>query len=237
VESSADQIVCISNAVQKFTFDSFESRIFSKYVVVPYTWIPKDFFEKDPLNAVQNSKALKGTRYNLICVSRLVKQKNLKTLIRAVSLLSPSINLEIFGSGPLKLELENLISELKLSKRVFLMGHVPDVESRLRNYQLFILASNYEGFGLSVMEAVVQGIPVVLAKNPALLEIMGENYPFFFEPNDVLEMSEIITKAVNSPRSLVEPFFKRVIREYGPERLMNSMENVYTKALGRKIYE
>jgi glycosyltransferase involved in cell wall biosynthesis len=102
---------------------------------------------------------------------------------------------------------------------------------------LFILASNYEGFGLSVMEAVVQGIPVVLAKNPALLEIMGENYPFFFEPNDVLEMSEIITKAVNSPRSLVEPFFKRVIREYGPERLMNSMENVYTKALGRKIYE
>lgn len=227
VERSANQIICISGAVKSFIFDSSESKDSNKYKVVPYAWIPKDFFGESSKGQARDNNLHQPTTFRLITISRLVKQKNLENLIKAIAFIDQDITLEIFGAGPMRVQLEGLILELSLTNRVLLKGQVSNIERELQDSDLFILASNYEGFGLSVLEAIVQEIPVALAANPALSEIMGGDYPFFFKPNDVLEMSRVITEALNASRTMFVPFYRRVLENYNAEKLMQGTNNVY----------
>jgi GalNAc-alpha-(1->4)-GalNAc-alpha-(1->3)-diNAcBac-PP-undecaprenol alpha-1,4-N-acetyl-D-galactosaminyltransferase len=100
----------------------------------------------------------------IINVGRLMPQKNQKILIRAFANIAdefPDYELHIFGKGDLQGELEQLILELGLEKRILLKGVVPDVLRENRDVALFVLSSNYEGFPNTLVEAMANGIPVI----------------------------------------------------------------------------
>jgi glycosyltransferase involved in cell wall biosynthesis len=65
------------------------------------------------------------------------------------------------GSGSLEDELRRLISTFHLEDRVFLRGFSHDTDSWYQNADVYIQASSYEGFGLSLFEAGLSGLPIV----------------------------------------------------------------------------
>jgi len=100
----------------------------------------------------------------VIAVGRLVYPKNFHSLIKAwvaVAQKHPDWTLEIWGEGPLKVELENLIEKLKLKNNVFLKGYTYDIQSKMLDASIFVLSSIFEGFGLVIVEAMACGLPVV----------------------------------------------------------------------------
>jgi GalNAc-alpha-(1->4)-GalNAc-alpha-(1->3)-diNAcBac-PP-undecaprenol alpha-1,4-N-acetyl-D-galactosaminyltransferase len=99
-----------------------------------------------------------------IAIGRLQPQKGFDLLIKAFSQLRhkyPDWQLTILGEGPIRGDLEQLRSQLQLTERVHLPGQVQNVNAYLRQADIFVLSSRFEGFPMSLCEAMACGLPVL----------------------------------------------------------------------------
>lgn len=98
----------------------------------------------------------------LVMVARFEPQKDHATLLRALGgLRAHSWDLELVGDGPLRSEMETLAGSLGIRERVNFLGQRRDVDRILSRSQISVLVSNWEGFPLSILEAMRAGLPVV----------------------------------------------------------------------------
>jgi glycosyltransferase involved in cell wall biosynthesis len=104
----------------------------------------------------------------VVAVGRLSLEKDQATLLHAFSKLprDGKARLEIFGTGPQRPALENLIRTLGLGDRVSLQGFVPDPFPVFRRAALLVSSSHFEGFGNVLVEAMSCGTPVVSTDCP-----------------------------------------------------------------------
>ncbi len=103
---------------------------------------------------------------SLLAIGRLQPQKGFDLLLRAFDRLQakhPDWQLTILGEGPMRAELEALRSKLKLTDRVHLIGAVQNVPDYLRQADLFVLPSRFEGFPMALCEALAYGLPAIAA--------------------------------------------------------------------------
>ncbi len=117
----------------------------------------------------------------IIVAGRLVEQKNYPLLIRAFTGAAgkdKSIELDIYGEGPLRNALEVMISQAGLQDRVRLRGRAGDMAEALLHGDLYVLSSSYEGMPNSLMEAMAEGLPCISTDcptGPADLIVSGVN--------------------------------------------------------------
>jgi glycosyltransferase involved in cell wall biosynthesis len=100
----------------------------------------------------------------ILNIGRLSVQKDQASLIRVFSKLKkkfPDWHLKIYGDGPLKQELISLCDELNLKHEDILMGATKDVISVYKKSSIFAFPSIFEGFGLTAVEAMRFGLPVI----------------------------------------------------------------------------
>jgi len=98
----------------------------------------------------------------VVSVSRLAPGKRIDHLVRAFLAADvPGTRLEIWGDGPSTASVAELIAALGAGDRVALMGRTDDPAAVLRRASLMVTATAYEGQGLSIVEALAAGCPVV----------------------------------------------------------------------------
>jgi len=170
-------------------------------------------------------------------VSRLVPQKNLPLLLGALKELnsqeSPEFNLTIVGSGPLKTELHSLSADLGIEKLVTWKGQLQDVLSFYRSLNVFVLPSDYEGFGLVLLEAMSQGIPVIARRISAVPEVMGEEHPGLVDsvsPVDLALKIRTLTSDRDALRSCLNYQARRLL-EFPIEKSQREHERLYSRLL------
>jgi glycosyltransferase involved in cell wall biosynthesis len=129
----------------------------------------------------------------LIQIARFNKYKDHRTLIKSLIFLPKNIKLILVGEGELKSEIEKLIYELDLNKRVTLLGVRMDVPNLIKSSDISILSSHSEGFGLVAIEGMASGKPFVGSNVNGLSKIVSGAGILFKEGNDV-QLSEIIKK-------------------------------------------
>ncbi|MBC1481478.1 glycosyltransferase [Listeria seeligeri] len=106
---------------------------------------------------------IKKNRCKLMTASRLATEKHIDILIQAVALVKerfPLVTLDIYGEGGCKGELEKLIKELQAENFIKLKGH-HSMGDKYAQYGAYLSASYSEGFGLTLLEAVNFGLPIV----------------------------------------------------------------------------
>ena len=111
----------------------------------------------------------------LVAVGRLAEQKNHAFMFRVVKQLS-NVTLLVAGEGPLRLELEAMITELRISDKVRLLGSVlrDDVRHLLAAGDVFVQTSTYEGQSNAILEALAAGLPVVAQDIPEQRETIAD---------------------------------------------------------------
>jgi|SRR4051794_7906039 glycosyltransferase involved in cell wall biosynthesis len=98
----------------------------------------------------------------LVMVARFEAQKDHTTLLQALGgLRELPWHLDLVGDGPLRPAMESLARSLEIGDRVQFLGQRRDVDRILSQSQISVLASNWEGFPLSILEAMRAGLPVV----------------------------------------------------------------------------
>lgn len=138
---------------------------------VLYNFLPEKAFVSPQKNKVD-------TVCRCIAVGNLKEAKNYHYLLEIWELLKEkNIELHIYGRGHLESDLEKIINQKSL--KVKLCGQVENISELLPRYHLFIQASEHEGFGLSVIEAMAAGVPVAISDIPVFREITGGNAHFF----------------------------------------------------------
>lgn len=191
VLNRAYSIVCISREVQKYLIQNEELRStsYSKSVVIHYgvslpnsIVVPKRF---------DSSKELQ-----LMTAMRMVPQKDYTTLLNAVknvTLMGHRVRLHVYGDGESKESLKLFSEVIGIRDNLIFHGVEKNLESMYRNYDLFVLSTNYEGFGLVLLEAARQGLPFLCSDIPVLREIWEEEV-FFFEQGNALDLANKIVR-------------------------------------------
>lgn len=144
--------------------------------------LPKEQFSVIPngsyLPRAQNPSASQSNRTLIVSVGRLERYKGHHRVIAALPLVAeqrPEVRLRIVGSGPYEADLRQLTVDLGVADRVEIKGVAGQdregMAAILMEAKLAILLSNYESQGISVMEALSLGCPVLVADTTALGEL------------------------------------------------------------------
>ncbi len=199
--------VCVSNAVLEF--HSARVRIpRERFVVIP-NGIDTAFFER-PSRGRGDVRAELGVRPGariVGSVGRLDRQKGHRHLIRAFAEIAGGIRdaeLVIVGDGPELASLRAISARSGCADRIHLVGRRSDVPDLLAAFDVFVMPSTYEGFGLALVEAMAAGVPVVASAVDSLPDVLGADEPggpagWLVPPADPAALAEAIRDALVNP--------------------------------------
>ena len=159
------------------------------------------------LSAIQNVTALPKPDLSslihesdkvIIQIAAFREQKDQKTLIRAMQLLPDFCKLILVGVGPVKIECENLVTELGLQNRVVFLGSRMDVPALLKTADMVVLSSKYEGLSLSSIEGMASGKPFIASEVPGLSEVV-KGAGILFPQGDADQLAKEIIHLCTDP--------------------------------------
>lgn len=168
-----DRIVCVSEDTKK-GFQNLFGTDFDP-VVLPNV-IDDDEIRRKADESVLHKKEPDTLR--LIAVGRLTQQKNFAYLIEACGKLRDSgcsFHLDILGEGPEQSNLEQQISTLELGEYVTLQGFVSNPYPWIKQADIVVCSSKYEGISTVVQEALILGKPVVTTPCTGMTELLGKS--------------------------------------------------------------
>ncbi|WP_083631254.1 glycosyl transferase family 90 [Labilibacter marinus] len=147
--------------------------------------------------------SIKTTDKIVVSAGRLDKQKGFKYLIEAAKIArdeQDNIKFIIAGTGKQLNYLTKLIVDYKLQEHVFLVGFVENIQGLLKNADVFVLTSLYEGMPNVLLEAMLQNIPVVTTPVNGASELIEENKSGLFVPiKDPKAIYSKIKQVIDSP--------------------------------------
>lgn len=128
------------------------------------------------LNVDENLDEKSKNNFSLLSVSSLISIKNIDVLIDMMQLLSinkqQDIHLFIAGDGAQKSELQEKVKAKRLEKFVHFLGRQKSIGNLLETADVLVHPCSIEGFGLSVVEAMMAEKPVIVSNSGALPEIV-----------------------------------------------------------------
>lgn len=176
----------------------------------------------------------------ILGVGRLTKQKDFSTLIKAFSLVRQRIpaKLVILGEGENREMLERLIRELGLENDVDLPGFVENPYSFMKRSDVFVLSSQWEGFGNVLVEAMACGCPVVSTNCPSgPAEILEDGeYGIIVPVGDVDKIAEGIVSVLNS-KALREELSNKALKranEFSVEKAVDKYLQIFSEVAMEK---
>ena len=139
-------------------------------------------------------------------------------------------------SGENRVALEKLIDDLELNHSITLTGWVDDVANLLSTLDLFVSPARSEPFGLSIVEAMAAGVPVVTTASEGAREIIEDNQTGRLVPvGDSEAMATAIIELLNDPsdrKRLANNALVSVKEHFSLDRMVERTEQVYKDALG-----
>lgn len=198
-------------------------------------------------NGVDNAffpiKKKETSEINLLFLGRLVEKKGPKYLLKAFYKIMkkfPQVKLTFVGKGPMKKSLVNYVKGKKMKNRVVFAGEIIG-QKRVKFYQqadIFCAPYSDEAFGLTILEAMSAGIPIVGFKNSAFKEIL-KDYPypeFLVKSRDAEKLARALEKLIEdkNKREKISSWLVSESRKYGWEKIAKKTEEFYYKVLDKK---
>lgn len=171
--------------------------------------------------------------------------KNLPRLIEACSKLPQDISLVMVGRTlndiaiPEGETLHKALDKFEMRARTVLLTEVPkhpaqDLAAIFTLAEVYVQPSLYEGFGLSVLDAMQCGIPVVSSNASSLPEVCGDA-ALYFDPKDVNEMAKKIQEAITlsvPERRVLEDKMEKNLKRFSWLKTAEETARAYTQAIG-----
>ncbi len=181
-----------------------------------------------------------GEEVKLITTSRLVEKNGIGDVIAALPLLPQNVKFEILGSGPLEDELRKQVEDLHLEMRVKFRNFISQTEvpSCLHNADIFIRPALSEGQGISFIEAMAAGLPVIATNVGGIPDFITDRETGLFvnvhDPKDIaekvkelIENGELRFKLIENGKKLAqEKYDWKLLTEMMKKRVFEPLFNI-----------
>jgi glycosyltransferase involved in cell wall biosynthesis len=139
----------------------------------------------------------------VLFVGRLVPEKNVTTLIRALSGIVEESNIValLCGIGPLEKELRAQAGAAEKSGRIRFLGFRKDIPSLLRRADMLVMPSLFEGHPNVTIEAAAAGCPLIVSDMPAHREFLDDESALFAPPQDASAFARAIQAVIDDPEA------------------------------------
>ena len=167
--NASDGVTAVSQFLKKLTESTFDVKI---PIDVIYNFVDIQRFKIIDKGHFKKAIAPNGERI-LMHISNFRKVKRIDDIVTAFHKISSQIpsKLILVGDGPERLTIEKQVTELGLQSQVVFLGKQDAIEEILAISDLFMLPSETESFGLSALEAMACGVPVISSNAGGLTEV------------------------------------------------------------------
>jgi len=188
--------------------------------------------------AIRRSLRVPDDAYVVGTVARLQKVKGLAGLVSAVADLP--VHLIVIGDGPERAALAGQVEALGLKDRVYLVGARTDIPHLLAAFDLFVLPSLSESFGISVAEALLADTPVIATEVGGVPEITaGGKHAFLVPPGDTLALERAIRWAIDhgeEARAKARAGHAFIARNYALDTVVEEQHALYRRVLEQRSF-
>lgn len=216
-----DKIICVS----KYDYNlALKEKVASQSkMVVIYNGVQDPEFEREFFT--------KEDRINILMVARFDKPKNQQLLIRAFSKLPRNkYTLTLVGDGPLLQQSIELTSNLNISDSVRFVGFQSDVNSYLRQADIFSLITNYEGLPISIIEAMSYSLPIIASNVGGISELVKDNG--YLVENKIDSVVEAINKIdLSAVKNLSKNSYVNYRKEFELVNVLFSIDKLYNSKI------
>ncbi len=204
LQNRISRYVAISNKVRSILINSLNLK--PEKIVTIYNGIDLSKFK---INRKNNSEVKK-----IISIGRLTKAKDYPNLFKALDKLIQKLNKEniplpsvnIVGTGEIEKELKALTKKMNLDNIVSFLGIRQDIPELLKESDIYVMSSEWEGLSISLIEALASGIPIVATNAGSNNEVVENNVSGIIVP-------------IKNPEALAEGIYNLIIDKDLRDRL------------------
>lgn len=172
-------------------------------------------------------------------ISNFRKVKRLLDVVEVFYRIQKKIpaKLIMVGDGPDREIADTLCKQLEIKNKVLFLGNTLDIDRVLCSSDLFLLPSESESFGLSALEAMAAGVPVISSNAGGLPEVNQEGFSgFLCNVGDVEQMAERAIYILEDEKRLQEfkENAKKSAQRFDERKIIPIYEEIYMEAIGLK---
>lgn len=236
-----DKIIAISHSVKEALLVA--GVVPEDRIVIAYSGIEIDKFRQNINREIKKAEFSIPKDYIIIgIVSRLADGKGHEVIINAIpKVLKVNRNIQFVfvGDGPLRTKLELLAKKEKVEDRVTFAGLRDDTPELLHIFDIFCLASEYEGMGRVILEAQAAGLPVVATKVGGIVDIVAENKTaILVAPRDPQALADALIKLIIDDglrKNMASAAQKFVDYRFSSQKMVGDIISVYEELIRTKI--
>ncbi|OGW08552.1 MAG: hypothetical protein A2W75_11185 [Nitrospinae bacterium RIFCSPLOWO2_12_39_15] len=227
-----NKVICCSDAVKMHAVNAIG--ISEDKLITLYNGIPEpDLKDASTIENLKHTLGIPGDVIVIGCVASLVPHKGHKYLLEAFKNIDNAC-LILVGDGILRNELERFADELGIKNRVIFTGYQMDVTPYIQIMDIFVLpSSEREGLGISVIEAMTIGKPVIATKLGGILEVIEDGVTgILVEPKDKDALAKAIKKLLNSLKlmqKMGQNGMERYLKIFTLNQMMKELEKIYNR--------
>jgi L-malate glycosyltransferase len=223
----ADKLVCVSNSMKTY----YEKWYPSSKLKVIYNGIPE--FERRTVpdnDLILEIEKLKDKGFKIIgFVGVLTKRKGLDQILNLISIEKEFVAI-IIGDGKEFSDLKKHAQKLGIYDRCIFCGFRNNVVNYYKYFDLFVFPSRSEGFGLALVEAVQQKVPVICSDIKVLKELFNSDEVTFFILDNLTSLSDAIKVVVETSNTKADKAFLKYINEYTGKVMADRYVELYQSA-------
>lgn len=230
--NQSDIVTAVSDSLKKDTYNHF--KVTKEIEVVP-NFVCVDKFQKKEEDCRRNIFAPNGERI-LMHISNFRKVKRIQDIIKIHAIINKTVptKLILIGDGPERSGMERLARECGVEDSTYFLGKIKETEKALCSADLYFMTSQSESFGVSALEAMAAGVPVISSNTGGIPEvnIQGET-GYLSEVGDVDEMASNAIKLLQDDalyQSFSKAAFKNAMR-FNISSILPDYENLYYKLM------
>lgn len=175
-------------------------------------------------------------------VGRISEQKSPETFVEIANKLKSKIENCYFilvGDGELRSRVEKKIDEYSLKDKFLITGWTSEVARYVSTFNVALLTSKWEGFGLVLTEYMASGKPIVASNVGGIPDVIQNNYNgILVKQNDIDNFVKAILEIKNNHRlrfSLIENGYKVVKEKFNIYRVVREHEDLYEKIVANNL--